>query len=186
MSSQSRKPLVISLWAGPGVGKTTTAALTFASLKLARVSCELVTEYAKELHYEGRLRETPQREILAEQIRRLSRVQGHADVIVTDAPLHVSQVYAHPHEHDEIAQMLARDVPRFEFWNVLLHRDLGEFYEGKGRWQSSSESEQFHHEKIVPFVRGMVAERFFEMHVDGAPVTLRDAVLEHLAKTPDA
>ena len=40
--------LLISLYSGPGSGKSTGAAWIFAKLKLAGVNAELVTEFAKD------------------------------------------------------------------------------------------------------------------------------------------
>ncbi len=47
---------VINLWAGPGAGKSTTAAGLFNLMKIRGYNVELVTEFAKEMVYEGRLR----------------------------------------------------------------------------------------------------------------------------------
>lgn len=176
-----RKALVIAMWAGPGVGKSVTAASTFVELKLARISCEWVTEYAKEKMYEGVLHETTQMEIVQEQLRRLDTVSPHVSVIVTDAPLHISQVYAHSHEEEEVAKFIAEHEDRFEFWNVLLHRDLEEFYETAGRWQPVDVAQAFHRDEIAPFVRQLKGERFFELHVSEAPQVLLKAVQEYLA-----
>jgi len=41
------KTKVINLFAGPGAGKSTTAAGLFAEMKRANVDVELVTEYVK-------------------------------------------------------------------------------------------------------------------------------------------
>jgi hypothetical protein len=43
---------VINLWAGPGAGKSTTAAGLFFLMKLTGRRVELVTEYAKEVVYD--------------------------------------------------------------------------------------------------------------------------------------
>lgn len=40
--------LVVNLYAGPGTGKSTTAALAFGELKTLGVNCEYVQEYAKD------------------------------------------------------------------------------------------------------------------------------------------
>lgn len=47
-----RKPIVVSLYAGPGAGKSTLAAYTFSKLKMLGVNCELVTEFAKDKVWE--------------------------------------------------------------------------------------------------------------------------------------
>jgi hypothetical protein len=45
---------VLNLFAGPGAGKSTTAAGRVQYLKLADGSCELITEVAKALQASGR------------------------------------------------------------------------------------------------------------------------------------
>ena len=44
--------IVINLFAGPGVGKSTTAARVFAELKLKGVNCEMALEFAKDKVWE--------------------------------------------------------------------------------------------------------------------------------------
>ena len=45
---------IINIYGGPGVGKSTGAAMIFAKMKMLGINCELVTEYAKTLTYEKR------------------------------------------------------------------------------------------------------------------------------------
>lgn len=47
-----KKPLVVNLFGGPGVGKSTGAAKVFSELKLLGVNCELVGEFAKDKTWE--------------------------------------------------------------------------------------------------------------------------------------
>ena len=42
-----KKTLVINLFGGPGVGKSTLCASVFAKLKIMGIDCEMATEYAK-------------------------------------------------------------------------------------------------------------------------------------------
>ena len=44
--------MIINIFGGPGVGKSTVAADLFVIMKKEGYSVELVTEYAKELTYE--------------------------------------------------------------------------------------------------------------------------------------
>lgn len=59
------------------------------------MNCELVPEYAKEHEWEGRTGKIRQAQdyIFAKQHFRLSRLIGEVDVIITDAPLMLSQIY---------------------------------------------------------------------------------------------
>lgn len=86
--------IVVNMVAGPGTGKSTTAAGVFFELKQAGVNCELVGEYAKDLVW-GRTTETlgNQIYIFGKQYHRLWRLLDQVDVIVTDCPLFLSMYY---------------------------------------------------------------------------------------------
>lgn len=88
------KTRVINFFAGPGAGKSTAAAYTFAMLKFAGRNAELVTEYAKDVVWE---KSTPklsnQLYVFGKQFHRIWRVLGQVEFIVTDAPLLNSVIY---------------------------------------------------------------------------------------------
>lgn len=89
------KQKILNLWAGPGAGKSTTAALVFGILKSRGHNVELVREYAKELAWEyGCIPpHIAQEDILFEQARRQDMLQDKVDLIITDSPLRMSVVY---------------------------------------------------------------------------------------------
>ena len=88
-------PLVVNLFAGPGAGKSSGAAFLFAFLKLFNVNVELVTEFAKELAWEGdkEFMARNQLYITGQQVRRMNRLVGKVDVIITDSPLELATLY---------------------------------------------------------------------------------------------
>lgn len=51
-NSTVKKTIVCNYFSGPGAGKSTLAAATFAKLKMLGVNCELVTEFAKDKTWE--------------------------------------------------------------------------------------------------------------------------------------
>lgn len=86
---------VINLFAGPGAGKSTTAAGLFNLMKLSGEKVELVLEYAKDLTYERNTsRLGNQMTILGEQFNRLHRLVGQVEWIITDSPLLLGTMYA--------------------------------------------------------------------------------------------
>lgn len=88
------KTLIVNLYGGPGTSKSTTAAYLFARLKERGVTCELVTEYAKDLTWEGRsdaLKCQPL--VLGKQLYRIERLIGKVDIVITDSPVLLCQVY---------------------------------------------------------------------------------------------
>ena len=98
---------VISLFAGPGAGKSTTAAALFARMKRERFDVELVTEYAKDLTWEksfGKL--SNQLHVLAEQNYRLARLEGQAEYAVTDSPIALSLIYGKPEDQKWLTELV--------------------------------------------------------------------------------
>ena len=86
---------VVNFFAGPGAGKSTTAAGLFFQMKLAGMRAELVTEFAKDCTYESNWSVMGnQLAVLGEQDRRLRRLVGVVDYIITDSPLLIGLAYA--------------------------------------------------------------------------------------------
>lgn len=89
-----QRPLIINFYSGPGAGKTTVALELTAELKKAGFNVEYVPEYAKELVLENKTELLKdQQHVIDEQYRRLDRFRDSVDVIVTDSPLLLGQVY---------------------------------------------------------------------------------------------
>lgn len=130
---------VVNLFAGPGAGKSTTAALTFGLLKRAGVNAELVGEYAKDLVWEERHAAFGfQPYIIAKQMWRTQRLIGKVDVIITDSPILLGLVYgAHESFHWRAHVKEVHDSWRPE--NYYLHRGKRQ-YLAKGRGQSEDEA----------------------------------------------
>ena len=90
-----KEALVINLFGGPGCGKSTTMARLFADLKTRGYNVEMVSEFAKDLVYEQR-QETMKDElyIFAKQHHRLFRVIDKVDIVITDRPILLTNIYA--------------------------------------------------------------------------------------------
>jgi hypothetical protein len=85
---------VINLIAGPGAGKSTTAAGVFYKLKSMDINCELVTEYAKEKVWDNHLSILDdQLYLISHQFHKLFRLVGQVEVAITDAPFPLSWYY---------------------------------------------------------------------------------------------
>lgn len=85
---------IINLVGGPGVGKSTVASGLFSALKQRKVSCEYVSEYAKEITWEGthKLLEN-QIHVFSEQFRRQYRLLNKVSYVITDSPLILNSIY---------------------------------------------------------------------------------------------
>jgi hypothetical protein len=85
---------VINLFGGSGCGKSTTAALLFARMKLAGIHVELVREYVKFWAWNDRkVREWDQLYLLGKQSAYESMLYGKVDYIVTDSPMLLAGIY---------------------------------------------------------------------------------------------
>ena len=133
-----KKPIVINMFAGPGCGKSTTAAAVFSLLKMHGVNAELITEFAKDLTWENRhytLGNQPY--IMAKQYHRMWRVRGQVDVVITDSPILLSLVYG---------ESQARCVREYiihhfnEFNNVNYYLKRNKPYNPSGRSQTEEEA----------------------------------------------
>ena len=141
-----KETMVINLFGGPGCGKSTTMARLFADLKAMGFNVEMVSEFAKDLVYEMR-QETMKDElyIFAKQHHRMFRVNGKVDVIITDRPLLLTNIYASLYlpddEYNHDLQKLVRTTfNTFYNVNIVLNREGIEYKDGEGRSQSLEES----------------------------------------------
>ncbi len=141
-AERAPRTLVVNLFGGPGTGKSTSAAAAFARLKLDGVNAELATEYAKDIVWEGRhYLLSDQIYIFAKQNRKLERLYGKVDVVVSDCPLLLSYYYSrNPHILGLVREMLVKA----DQLDVLLERKKP--YLAKGRYQTESEARRIDRE----------------------------------------
>lgn len=117
---------VINFFAGPGAGKSTTAAGLFYTMKKLGKSVELVTEYAKECVYDNSIdKMADQFYLLAKQNRRLDRLVGKVDYIITDSPLLLCAYYGELYgRHFDIIDTVSRQLfDKYDNLNVFIHRN---------------------------------------------------------------
>ena len=135
---------VINLFGPPGSGKSTTAAGVFHKLKCEGRAVELVTEYAKDMVWENRANILDdQLYIFAKQRRRLERLRGKVDYVVTDSPLLLSAVYGKLYTPDalpeEFYQLVDRSFRSYDNLNLYLNRVKP--YSKIGRLQDEKEAD---------------------------------------------
>lgn len=143
--------IVINLYGGSGVGKSTVAALLFATMKMKGLHTELVREYVKLWAWSGRkIRREDQIYLFGKQSAYESMLYGKVDYIVTDSPVFLAGMYAEWHnglngryvtqaanEFISQAQLHSGVVIK----NYLLRRN-GPF-DPRGRWETAEEAERF-------------------------------------------
>lgn len=141
--SQSKLPIVINGYGGPGAGKSTACLEITAALKKEGYNAEYVQEYAKELVYEKdmeMLDGSPehQYEILKEQTRRMDRLYDQVDFIVTDSPVMLNTIYNKQltAEYESLVNELQGEYINYSFF---MERDASNFEE-EGRIHNLTES----------------------------------------------
>ncbi len=135
---------LINLWAGPGAGKSTTAAGVFERLKLRGASCELVREYVKAWAWRGeKIGEFDDLYLCAKQLRAESTLYGRVEYIVTDAPIGLGAVYEEMYRpsarfmRDVCGALRARQVAAgIRIVDVMLVREKE--YVQDGRWEDET------------------------------------------------
>lgn len=149
---------VCNLFAGPGSGKSTTAAALFAELKYRNVNAELIQEAAKDAAWEGRSGKffAAQQYILGEQSWRQWRLKGDVDIAVTDSPLPMGLVYMEPSfPAQSLRQMVLEDFHSYDNFNVFITRNKP--YNNKGRMQNEDEAKV-----LDDLIRSMLHENNIE------------------------
>jgi len=133
---------VINLFGGPGVGKSTVAAELFSLMKKENYNVEFVTEYAKELTYEGRYNVLDQDQlyVFAKQHRKILRLKNKVDFIISDSPLLLSSVYSelnpyNIHDHSIFEKLVFNINDQYGNIDILLLRNEKFEYKQEGRYQ---------------------------------------------------
>lgn len=134
--------LVVNLFAGPGAGKSTLSAYTFAQLKMRKVNCELVTEFAKDKVWEqNACALNNQVYVFAKQSYRISRCADKVDVVITDSPMVLSALYNKDPVIDKPLRDLIKAVEsKYESLNYFLKRK--KVYNPVGRLQTETEAKE--------------------------------------------
>ena len=132
------KTLVLNLYAGPGTGKSTTAAAVFAEFKYRGLLCEMALEFAKDLTWEkSRHVLANQMYVFGHQHHRITRLVGQVPIIISDSPLLHSIVYDSG-ENPYFAPMVVAEHKKLHNLNVFLERVKE--YDPKGRSQTLEEA----------------------------------------------
>ena len=161
---------MVNLYAGPGTGKSTTAAALFAELKYRGVNCEYIQEYAKDNAWEGRGPKIFQAQeyIFGKQHFRVARTIDEVELIVTDSPLLLSLVYTPKDFYLPSLRLVVKEAyNRYNNLDVFLQRApfSEKAYQQKGRHQTAEEAiekdkeirqmlyDQYINYTLVPFSR---------------------------------
>jgi hypothetical protein len=168
--------IVVNLFAGPGVGKSTTAARIFAELKMHGVNCEMALEFAKDKVWEESFKTMDdQIYIFGKQFHKIWRLKDKVDVIICDSPLPISIVYDKENS-EALHTLIMEQFNKFDNYNVLLTRS-GE-YQKEGRVQTEEEAKGV--DEIVKKVLKDYNIVHRVMPIDGAAMKITERILEEL------
>lgn len=140
--------IVINAFAGPGAGKTTSCLEVAEKLKKQGFVTEYVQEYAKELVYDNNLimldgHYEHQFAILNEQMKRINRLYGKVDFIVTDSPILLNNTYLNEDKNTEVYLAYSDSVNKlyglYNNFNYFVERDTLVF-EKEGRIHNLEQS----------------------------------------------
>lgn len=136
------KPKIISFYAGPGTGKSTTATAVFTELKQLGVNCEYIPEYAKDATWELRGPKVfdAQEYIFGKQHFRIARVAAEVDIIITDAPLLLGLIYIpEGFQLPSLSDTIREAYELYDNLDVFLERNKP--YNPAGRHQTLEEAQ---------------------------------------------
>jgi len=145
---EKKTTTIISMYGGPGAGKSTSAAYMYYLLKAAGENVELVREYVKDWAWEGRKIATyDQIYFLGKQIRKETMLFGKVDWLVTDSPILMNLYYASAYCTTGLSEGVRAAVLAFhrqtiedghKHYHVVLHRTKP--YVKEGRYQTQEEA----------------------------------------------
>ena len=133
--------LVVNLLGGPGTGKSTLAAEVFVILKKKGISCEYITEYAKDKTWEESTTTlSNQIYVFGKQHHKMFRVSNKVDVMICDSPLLFSIIYDgnKTKKGDNFYEHIIEEYNKFNNINFYLERTTK--YDPVGRNQTENES----------------------------------------------
>lgn len=140
--------IVINAFAGPGAGKTTSCLEVAEKLKKQGFVTEYVQEYAKELVYDNNLTMLDghyehQFEILKEQMKRINRLYGKVDFILTDSPVLLNNTYLNEdkgtNDYATYCENVKKIYALYNNFNYFVERDKSAF-EKDGRIHNLEQS----------------------------------------------
>lgn len=147
-NNSDKNTIVINAFAGPGAGKTTSCLEVAEKLKKQGFVTEYVQEYAKELVYDNNLimldgHYEHQFDILKEQVKRINRLYGKVDFILTDSPVLLNNTYLNEDKSTNNYVTYCENVKKiytlYDNFNYFVERDKSAFEE-EGRIHNLEQS----------------------------------------------
>lgn len=179
----TRQTTYINLLGGPGLGKSTIAAEVFAGLKWQGVLCELVTEFAKGIVWDGHA------DILHDQLfvftnqhRMMKRLDGKVDFVITDSPLLLSLVYNDDPISSATSQVYLDYIAQFK--NLYYCIERRKQYSPVGRLQGYYEAIEID-QKVASLIKNLnVSARIIPGSPEGSQEIIKDVLNLNAKRRP--
>lgn len=135
---------VVNLFAGPGVGKSTTAAVLYGMLSMAGYRAELVPEFAKILTWQkADSALADQLYLFAKQDHRLEVLRkAPLDFVIMDGPLPNAVLYLKGDYFRNFEPLVMEVFSSYDNVNFFLERNKELAYQTVGRNESSEAAEE--------------------------------------------
>lgn len=186
--------VIIDIYGEPCAGKSTLAAGLFYTMKRHYISVELVTEFAKDLVYEES--DMDQMQIYKEQFRRVKRLTGKVDYIISDSPLMLGAYYSQKVNEIEVRDAIIARIEELNVSHINYFLKRNHPYDKSGRHQNEDQALEIRHE-LVKFLNNhrigykdvVAADElpgyiYYDLFVDGGiDNVLADKVLQE-TRTP--
>ena len=114
--------LVVNLFGGSGVGKSTNAYLIAGLLKLRGIECEYISEWVKDMVFEDRKDIFDcQMYVTAKQLHKIHRVNNKTQVIIVDSPIILGIIFDKDKDED-FKRYVIKQFNKFNNYNIFLQR----------------------------------------------------------------
>lgn len=177
-------PILINLFGGPCTGKSTTALLVAGELMRRGIRTEYVSEYAKNLTYEGRMKllQSNQLYVMAKQEKYLQQAYRAQDVVVTDSPFIMGLAY-YDYGHNmlpyaDFEALVTGLFAQYNSVNFLLKRDDCLKYSKVGRNQTEEQAKEL--DGAILQVLKDTGIRYYEVPAKNAYGFILTKILERL------
>ena len=170
--------LNVNFIAGPGVGKSTTAASIFSQIKrvyAGKITCELVTEVAKDFVWDGMPVPFDPFSIWASQRRKIQRLQDIVDIVICDGPPILCPAYARYED-----SMSATLLPQFEELVIADHNERVNFNVWVSRKKPFSQVGRHVNEKQARELDGIIASFLIRAQISTENFDIEDSEIDLL------
>lgn len=132
-----KNTLVVNIFGGPSIGKSTCATYIFSQLKMKGIDCEYVSEFAKDKVWEKNDEVFKcQFYVTGKQSFKISRCNGKVDVIITDSPIAIGAMYNN--DNPKLNDAILYEFNKYNNLNIVLKRKYE--FQQNGRHQNEQES----------------------------------------------